>query len=351
MQRCLVVLVLFITTLVGCATVSGGDDRARLTGALWWVSPQELSQPAALWQEELEYVQLLRMDTICANGLAIGSELPPGAPDPAVVLFEEAERRGMRLFLDTGAVGNWWSLTDPAEEIARARARIATLCERYSKYSSFYGFYIPYELYVMWGPQAELIRALYGEISAACKAAAPDKPVMISPFFILDEGGYLGNFRWATPDEYQAFWTDLLAQTSIDIVALQDSGEHLSCYTFEQRRPFFAAMKAACDASGKTFWANIETGELHVDSIEDYVARFGMKTHVNDPRTRPFWRGVPAEKLIEKLTFVREFTPTAITWGYREYVRPSAGVLASELYLGYWQALNGKGKAPARRQP
>jgi hypothetical protein len=336
--------------LAACATGPGHDDRANLVGSLWWVTPQEAGQPVAFWQEDLDYLQLLGMDLLVLNGPYVGDENIPSEADPMKAFFEEADRRGLRLFVDTAAAPNWWTLDDPAEELERARKRVGLIHERYGRFEAFAGFYIPYELYVMWDDQAELIRTLYREVAATCKTVAPDKPTMISPFFILDDQGDLGSFRWATPDEYQAFWSEVLAQAAIDIVALQDSGEHLSCYTFEQRRPFFEAMKAACDATGTTLWANIETGELNVESLSDYVARFGMKTHVNDPRTRPFWRGVPAGKVVDKLTFVQEFASTAITWGYREYVRPSAGHMASELYLEYYQALIGGGRSPLARK-
>jgi RNA polymerase-binding transcription factor DksA len=46
----------------------------------------------------------------------------------------------------------------------------------------------------------------------------------------------------------------------------------------------------------------------------------------------------------EKLEFVQAFTPTAITWGYREYVRPNAGNMASERYLEYYAALIKEGR-------
>ena len=45
--------------------------------------------------------------------------------------------------------------------------------------------------------------------------------------------------------------------------------------------------------------------ELEVASLDDYVARFGLKTHVNDPSTTPAWRGVPADKLDAKRASMR----------------------------------------------
>lgn len=269
------------------------------------------------------------------GGPWVGGKLPAGTPDPALALFAEGDRRGLEFFVETGAMPNWWTQSDPAPELERARARIRDLHARYGRFKSFRGFFVPYELYVMWGKQEALIRTLYREVAASCRQVAPTRPVLISPFFILDQTHQLGDFRWATPDEYRAFWTRTLGESAVDIVALQDRGEHLSFYPTSDCAPFFEAMKAACAATGKTFWANVETGELPVESYEDYTRRFGLKTHVNDPKTQAYWRGVPAPALVERLAFVRRYTPTAITWGYREFVRPSLGSNAQALYQSY----------------
>ena len=151
----------------------------------------------------------------------------------------------------------------------------------------------------------------------------------------MDQAGYLGSYRWASPAEYQQFWTALLQQTQVDIVALQDSGEHLSCYTLDQRRPFLGAMKSACDAAHKKFWVNIEVGELNVASLSDYTNRFGYKTHVNDPKTAMAWRGVAPDKLRHKLELAGEYTDTAISWGYQQFIRPTLGPEAQQLHEAY----------------
>lgn len=315
-------------------------SEARLIGALWWLSPADLDRPLAAWQAELDHLQALGINLLVLNGPFVSERATTDASDPLEALFTETDRRGVSIFVDTLAAPDWWLLQDPTSEIARARTRIATLARRYGHHASFGGWYIPYELYVMWDAQAELITTLYREISAACKQATPAKPVMISPFFILDRAGDLGDFRWATPPEYQQFWTTLLEQTRIDIVALQDSGEHLSCYTLDERRPFFAAMKSACESAGKTFWLNVEVGELHIESLAAYTNRFGRKTHVNDPRTAVAWRGVPAEKLHQKLALAGKYTDTAISWGYQQFVRPTLGPEAARLHETYRTVLS-----------
>lgn len=314
-------------------------NQAKLIGCLWFVSPDAQPGRLDLNRVELDAIEDLGMRLVVLNGPMIGQPIPPGTEDPAEKLFAEGDRRQLQFFVDTGAQPNWWVQPDSIAELARARARIQLLHRRYGHHPSFHGFYVPYETYMMWGAQSELTATLYREAAAACKAVAPNKPVMISPFFILDDQQVLGDFRWATPQEFADFWAAVLRGSAVDIVALQDRGEHLSYYTDEQCAPFFAAMKRACAATGKKLWANVETGELAVDSPADYVARFGRKTHVNDPRTQPYWRGVSAEKLAAKLRFVRAYSSIAITWGYREFVRPASGRDATNLYHEYRDTL------------
>lgn len=321
----------FAVGICGCASLSGPGNEARLAGTLWWLTPDDLALSGTRWEEELDHIQALGMDTIIFNGPYAGPE--GGAAFDA--LLNRLDARGLHVYLDTLAAPDWWTLEEAGDEVRRGTERAALLQQTYGHHASFAGFYIPYECYVMWDRQGAIARAVYVGVSRGCKAAAPDKPVMISPFFRLDEGCYLGDFRWATPKEYSDFWKDILSAASIDIVALQDSGEHLACFTLAQRQPFFEAMKAACAATDTAFWANVESGELNVASVEDYVARFGLKTHVNSPKTAPFWRAVPADKFRAKLGLAGDYTDTAITWGYREFLRPSRDATAAQAYEEY----------------
>lgn len=330
-----------LVSVLACSNMApcyGESPPARLVGALWWMTPADLQRSPESWREELDQLQALDMNLlVISGGFVDDAELATperqSAP-PLKAFFDEADRRGLRIFINTLSMANWWTQADAAPEIARAGKCINHIAQVYGARKSFHGWYVPYELYMFWDDQADLIRTLYREVSSLCKTAL-DKPVMISPFFILDRAHNLGDFRWAEPEQYQTFWTSVLRQAPIDIVALQDSGEHLSYYTMDDRKPFFAAMKAACDTTGKSLWANIETAELEVRSPEDYVARFGLKTHVNDPKTTPYWRGIPAAKLQEKLQFAGAFTPTAITWGYQEFVRPASRPEAKAIFESY----------------
>lgn len=337
-------VVVWLVLATGCAC-RPLPRPAQLVGCFWALSAQPQTGRLDLDGREWDDLRRLGLSIVVLNGLVI-SEAPPAlGSDTIEQLLAEGDRRRVRFFLETGAGSQWWMQPQAGPELARTRAQLRRLMDRYGHHRSFHGFYVPYESYVMWGAQRELSRALYRETAAACKAVAPGKPVLISPFFILDEEHLLGDFRWATPQEFRAYWVEVLQGSAIDIVALQDRGEHLSYYENASCAPFFAAMKSACVETGQQLWANVETGELAVDSPAAYEARFGRKTHVNDPRTQPFWRGVPADKLAGKLRFVSAYTTTAITWGYHEFVRPSLGSAAAGLYADYLRVL------PARSPP
>jgi len=146
-----------------------------------------------------------------------------------------------------------------------------------------------------------------------CHGAAPGSVVTISPFFLLDESRRRG-FVYLTPDQYAAWWGKTLAATGIDVLMLQDSGEHLSFFTLEQREPFFAAMAAACQKAGAGFWVNVETGEADVADWDEFLAQ-------SRAGTVP-WRFTPMPWLEKKLELAARYADSIINWGYFPYMAP-----------------------------
>lgn len=258
----------------------------------------------------------------------------------------ELDRRGMTAILETYTGHLWYGDWNLEREIDGNRKVISELGRRYGKHPSFYGFYIGYEIYLVWGEQSQWIRKLYTAIAALCRKVAPDKKVAISPFFILDDRKRLGSFRYAQPEEYEAWWTETLRQSGIDILALQDSGEHISFYTIEQRRPFLAAGRQACTNAGKTFWVNVETGHLRCENWTAYLRDFNCP--VNDPKTQNAWEAVPQESLEAKLRLAAQYGERIITWGYQQYLSPTGAwtgnpsqesLAAYQAYRNYFDSL------------
>lgn len=325
--------------LLGSVLAQPSAADSGLNGCLYWLDATAQAWTAEQWKEQIGFMQQAGLRHV----IAVGPAIPAAAGwDPADPMIQTADRlmaacagSDLRIYLSLSSHPQWYGRWDLEEELSTNRRVVERLAERYGRHPNFAGWYIPHEIYVVWGKQADYITGLYAGLSRICKQAAPQAKVVVSPFFILDREGYLGDFRFAEPAEYESFWYELLRQTQIDVVALQDSGEHLSCYTMEQRQPFFAAMKRACTRAGKTLWINIETGELHVESLADYERKFGRKTHVNDAKTQRHWRVVPPDKLRRKLALARAFADTTITWGYREYWDPMRGPAARDAFKAY----------------
>lgn len=308
-----------------------------LDGCLYWMDNVALGWSAEQWKQEVGYMRQAGFEHLIVVGpeTSVLKDEPDAMVAAADRLMEAAADANLRIYFSVWSHPQWYGRWDLKEELATNERSIKKLAERYGSRANFAGWYIPHEIYVMWDDHARYMADLYAGLSKMCKEATPGKKVILSPFFILDREGHLGDFRYVEPAEYEQFWHDLLKRTQIDVVALQDSGEHLSFYTLDDRRPFFAAMKRACDRAGKTLWINIETGELQAENYADYERKFGRKTHVNDPRTAKHWRVVPPEKLRDKLRLAHDFADTTITWGYREYWDPMRGEAGRRAYDGY----------------
>ena len=92
--------------------------------------------------------------------------------------------------------------------------------------------------------------------------------------------------------------------------------------------------------AGTQFWGNVETGELAVADLDDYVRRFGGTSNVLDPILKANWRAVPINRLIRKLELISRFSARNVSWGYFEFYNPSEGNLhraAYEDYREYYQ--------------
>ncbi|HDP35641.1 MAG TPA: DUF4434 domain-containing protein [Candidatus Hydrogenedentes bacterium] len=248
-------------------------------------------------------------------------------------IFDACAERGMGVIIETGKTRDWYIHCDVKRELDEVRAVCAMLAERYGDHPAFFAWYVHHEIYAAWDAFGAYIDELYPAAVAACKKALPDKPVTLSPFFILDKDKVFGDFRYAEPQEYREYWARLIRRSGFDIIMLQDSGEHFSYVTMEQRRPFFEAMRGACAEAGATLWGNVETAEMVVESIEKYVARYGRVHHAN-AKGIP-WRNVPIDRLEQKLRLAAEYAENIVSWGYCQFGRPHLNAEAKQWYEEY----------------
>ncbi len=255
--------------------------------------------------------------------------------DPLGELFDLCANRKVDIMLATTFTPDWYETLDLDGELKTIAENIKTIAERHGHHPAFHSWYIPHEIYVTWGKMAQYMDRLYPAVVELCKKALPGKPVTLSPFFILDREKIFGDYAYAEPDEYRAYWTGLLRRSGFDIIMLQDSGEHFSYVTNEQRRPFFEAMRAACRESETRLWGNVEVAEYVCPSIEEFVRRYG-RIHHSKVKGLP-WRAVPLDRLESKLRLAAEYSERLVCWGYYQFGRPGLGPAAADWYRQYQQ--------------
>ena len=315
---------------IGAPAESRSLCRPLISGPLWWFDPAESARwGESGWRDELDLQRRIGFDLLWLSNAPAGLDHPG---DPLKTLLDLCARRKVQVILDTGTGrGVWYRDFDPKREIETCGKNVMRIAERFGGHPAFFAWYIPHEIYMTWGNTAQF-EALYGGLVKLCRKAC-DLPVTLSPFFILDRAKVFGNFRFNEPDEYREYWAKMIRKTGIDVIMLQDSGEHFSYVTMEQRRPFFQAMRDACRASGARLWGNVETAEFDCPSIEEYVKRYG-RVHHGTVKNAP-WRPVPIERLKRKLDLAAEYSERIVTWGYREFCRPSLGTSAAKWYEDY----------------
>lgn len=321
------------------AYADAGSARLRcqplISGALRWYNPAfSRKEGLAGWTRELDDEQAIGFDLLWLSNVS-GALADAEPDDPLRVVLDLCAERNVRVILDTGMTHRWYAQPDADKEKETVANQIRGIMRRYGGHPAFYAWYVPQEIYVAWDAFGAFIDEIYPAIVDMCKQAAPGKPVTVSPFFILDKTKVFGDFRFAEPAEYREYWTRLIRRSGFDVVMMQDSGEHFSYVANEQRRPFFEAMRAACDDAGAAFWGNVESAEFECSSIEEYVNLYG-RVHHSIVKDAP-WRPVPIDRLESKLRLAAEFAERIVTWGYCEFGRPHLNPRAAAWYETYRQ--------------
>jgi hypothetical protein len=300
---------------------SGRRTAPLIRGTLWWLDapftdwPKDELQRAIRSQRDVGFDLLWLLNTPALLDRAERASTP-GA-DVLETIYGIADAEGMRIIADLPQ-GGWYRKADAKEMLAANTKHIRRYQARYGRHASFWGWYLNYEINPIEPGDVEQTafwRSLWRGIAEECHRAAPGSVVTISPFFLLDAARRRG-FVYLTPEQYAAWWGETMRETGIDILMLQDSGEHLSFFTLEQREPFFAAMAEACHKAGARFWVNVETGEMHVSDWDGFLALS------RDNKTP--WRFTPIDWLQQKLDLAARHGDGIVNWGYYPFMDPMA---------------------------
>ncbi len=167
--------------------------------------------------------------------------------DPMQVLFETADKLGLKIFVANDYFGDWVNVekmfSDP--EIKRLR-EIATeeIVARFGHHPSFYGWYWPNELDIC-PYYSKLFIQHVKENKQMVERYAPGKKILIAPY---------GTFHLITDDQ---FCRDL-EELDVDFVAYQDEiGVRKA--NVEWTPAYFERLKKAHDKVGRSqLWADVE---------------------------------------------------------------------------------------------
>lgn len=293
-----------------------------MRGTLWWVADrQECPWTQAELRATVEAQRAVGFDllwllnTPALLRTAQASEQADLPRDVLEWLFTIADDADMKVIVDLPK-GGWYGKTGADAMVAEICEYVRTCHGRYGRHRSFHGWYLNHEINPIAPENADeskYWRRVWREVVQACHAAAPGSIVTISPFFLLDEPRRRG-FVYQTPGQFATWWGGTLRETGIDVLMLQDSGEHLAFFTLEQREPFWAATARACKDAGAAFWLNIESGEADVKDWEEFLRH-------EQAGTVP-WRSTPMPWLAEKLRKAAEYADNIVNWGYFPYMDP-----------------------------
>lgn len=340
-----------VMTLSAGSAPSAESERPLRTaplirGTLWWIVYEDHGDwTKEQFAEAIEAQHAVGFDVLwILNAPALLQEAlkaeAGGKPhDIMDMVYSIADEKHMRVIADLPK-GGWYGKTT-ATEMAREMEEFAVKFHaRYGAHESFWAWYLNHEINpIVPGGVAESAywRQAWKGTVEACHRIAPGTVVTISPFFLLDEARVRG-FVYLTPEQYATWWGATLEETGIDILMLQDSGEHLSFFTLEQREPFFAAVAESCHKVGAQFWVNVETGEANVADWDEYLK---LSSEGKVP-----WRFTPIDWLERKLCLAARYGDAIINWGYFPYMEPTKQRPTYDAYKAYYERTKSAGAKP-----
>ena len=312
---CVMLIWLTAPVMAQDTNVSVKESTVPLIQGTLWVLPRTCAQwnrgqfeAAIQAQRDVGFRLLWLLNTPSFAPTADGT-------DVVDTIYSIADAAGMKVIVDLPQ-GGWYGKASAEDVIAKVTRAAQDLHQRYGAHTSFYGWYLNYEINPIRPDgvvETAYWRQVWKAITDQCHRLAPGSVVTISPFFLLDDTSRRG-FVYLTPEQYATWWHDTLKETRIDVLMLQDSGEHLAFFTLEQREPFWRAVAKATREAGAQFWLNVETGEADVKAWDEYLALEAQK--------RIPWRFTPMPWLEQKLQLAAQCSDGIVNWGYFPFMDP-----------------------------
>ena len=253
------------------------------------------------WKKDLDNMKVFGIDTlIFIRGGFYGKTIYPSkhfgtesTPDFLGFILDEAEKREMKVFIGLYITDIDWNHGNYKGELIKNRYFVNEIMERYGNKKSFYGWYLPHETCDNRLHIAELMAGL----GAMCKDAAPDKKVLISPFF---RSSIIRPKLYYSPKKHYKVWDKIFAKCGkyVDFCARQDGTAPL-----ELMEEYYAADKALCDKYGIEMWVNAESFERDV---------------------RQMFYPIPFETLKTRLEKHAKYAEKIITFEFSHFLSPQS---------------------------
>lgn len=223
----------------------------------------------ATWKGVVPDMQSLGMDTIIIQYM---SSFVPFAESMSIasMILKYAKENKMKVFLGlyqdpTVKVGSRSSIK--GRELERSKEKSLEIAGElktafeHDYEDTFYGWHIPFESWMSDYDETTTanLNNYYKKLTAGLKSILPKK-VLISPFINGTNIGSGANFERTDPDKAGTKYTEILRDTGIDFLALQDGvGTGYISVSHPDLPKYFTAMCDACKANNIQLWANVES--------------------------------------------------------------------------------------------
>lgn len=308
-------------------TLWGNAASAELNGAFVWLAWNP-GWSQARWSEELALMRGIGMN-IVITGYSVNervADYPTSLPalsasghNPIEKILTDADAHGMDVYLGLILENAWWSQTSAAYYDGLAQLSMDVAAELYSLYSthpSLKGFYLPEEIdncrFVSETARQTLVQHLLKPVSDYIKTLNPQLVFCEAPFY---------NPSCQQPSDHAQWWIDTLTEApNFDLVIPQDGiGARPGVITLEIIEDYFAAYKAACDATGRTLWSDLEVFE---------------QVGVMDPPPT-------IDRIVSQIETEQPFVERIVIWEWG-YVTPHHSIRALDFTENYKRYLSGK---------
>ncbi len=313
----------------------GGSFAQIIGAAQYFADPEYIG--AELDRMQAVGVEMIIPDSTFRDIAYYPSEYLTGRENDADALgaiLNACAERDMEMLLSLPHFEYSWVWTfnsDTASFFEKVDPMIQEMHSLYGDHPAFGGWYIPYELcdaFLGDASHRSHVAGAFKHMADLCHQLTPGKPVMISPYFTTN----------LPDDRFAEIWGETIAQSGVDVVAMQDSVGALNVSGTETLRmqylPHYIDLIAdLCEQKGVTFWWNVETfAQTHGTPIDSQ----GWSATTADFERVQRQVAYAAERAVKIINF--DF-PHYFSPGYPNQTIANRNVLFYEAYKAWYESL------------